>query len=184
MPYVREYPPGIFTPLELGDAVTVEMNGEPNIIHPPAVWQSWSKVQQEAIGIYSYEPFVPLPGFRSTGEHRRFHKINDVVREAFDTVRDVIPDTISRSQLFIALWRLDMVTQEEAIAAAQYGTVPEFIRVEFDKLPEPQKTTAYIKFASEQNIKRDSPFVKIVADAKGFSKSQVDDWFIWAKTEL
>ncbi len=181
MPYVIETQPNVFVPLEPTDNFVVENNGEPNVIHPPDVWQSWTQAKQEEMGIFSYLPFTPLSGMRPTG-NRRFQRVSGVVREAFDTVRDTIPEYISRTQLFIALWRLDIITQEESLAAAQFGTVPEFIRVEFDKLNEPERTTAYIKFAAEQNIHRDHVLIKLVAQAKGFSDSQVDDWFIWAKT--
>jgi hypothetical protein len=67
----------MFVPLENGDSV----NG-----YPPNVWQSWSQAKQEEEGIFSYIPFTPLPGMKSAGTNRRFQRVNDVVREAFDVI--------------------------------------------------------------------------------------------------
>lgn len=77
MPYVRETSPNIF--VQILPTETVEG-------YPPTVWQSWPQAQQEAMGIFAYVPFMPLPGMHSAGTNQRFQRINGVVREAFDVV--------------------------------------------------------------------------------------------------
>lgn len=174
--YVRETKPNVFVPQDPNEPLSVSQNGEPVVVHPPAVWKTWTKTQQEEVGLFEYEPFKPLPGKVAHG-NRRFQRVNGVIKEAYDAVSDVVPEFISRRQLLIALWRLNFITQQEALAAAQTGAVPVNLQVEFDKLEEPQRTSACISFAAMANCYRNDPLLATIAASKGFSNEQMDSWF-------
>jgi hypothetical protein len=85
MLFVRETSPDVFIVLGFGEAITVSANGEPDVRHPPQVWQSWSREDQEAVGIFEVAPFVPPAGQQAVGEPR-YERIDGVVSEVYDTI--------------------------------------------------------------------------------------------------
>lgn len=105
-----------------------------------------------------------------------------VVLEAIDPSEPVpVPASISRRQLLLGLVGLELITGEEALAAAQTGAVPAAIDAYFGNLPPDQELAARITWASMTVCERNHPLVGALAEANQLSSEQIDDAFrAWA----
>jgi hypothetical protein len=89
----------------------------------------------------------------------------------------LVPDTISRRQLLIALATAGFITAEDAFAAAQTGAVPAAIAGIFDLLPTEQALAARITWATMTGVYREDPLINAIVAAGVASAEQVDDLF-------
>lgn len=88
-----------------------------------------------------------------------------------------VPKSITRRQLILALLAGGFITSAEALAAAQSGTAPAFIAAQFNALPEPQKTAAFITWATMSVCERSDPLLAAVAATRGLTDAELDDYF-------
>jgi hypothetical protein len=93
-----------------------------------------------------------------------------------------VPAAISRRQLLIALTSAGLITDAEALAAAQTGAVPAVIDAFFGTLPPAQQTAARITWATMTQVERHHPLVQGVIDANLATAEQVDALFRAAAT--
>jgi hypothetical protein len=88
-----------------------------------------------------------------------------------------VPDVISRRQLLIALAASGFISAEEALAAAQTGTVPAAIAGIFDLLPVEQALAARITWATMTEVYREDPLIGAIVAAGVATAEQVDELF-------
>ncbi len=89
-----------------------------------------------------------------------------------------VPATvISRRQLLLGLLVTERITEAEAIAAAQHGSVPTAVMTVFNALEPAEKAQAIITWASMTVAERDHPLVAALAVANGMSEEDVDAFF-------
>jgi hypothetical protein len=97
--------------------------------------------------------------------------------EALRNAPPPVPSVITRRQLLIALTTAGLITEAEALAAAQTGAVPEAIDEFFSTLPSAQQTAARITWATMTQVERHHPLVHAVIDAQLATAEQVDALF-------
>jgi hypothetical protein len=98
-------------------------------------------------------------------------------------VTNPVPAAITPRQFLLAMVGAQMITPQEAIAAAQTGTPPAFIAAYFDTLsPEMNKTAAYITFAKMSVVERTHPLVTALGELQKLTSEQIDDYFRQAAT--
>jgi hypothetical protein len=97
--------------------------------------------------------------------------------EALRNAPPPVPNVISRRQLLIALTAAGLITEAEALAAAQTGAVPAAIDAFFSTLPPAQQTSARITWATMTQVERHHPLVQGVIDANLATAEQVDELF-------
>jgi hypothetical protein len=97
--------------------------------------------------------------------------------EALRNAPPPVPDVISRRQLLIALTAAGLITEAEALAAAQIGAVPAAIDAFFSTLPPAQQTAARITWATMTQVERHHPLVQGVINANLATAEQVDELF-------
>lgn len=91
---------------------------------------------------------------------------------------DTVPASITPRQLLIGLMTQGLITEAEAIAAAQAGTVPASVQRIFDGLPTAEeRAIAAITWAKMTVVERDHPMVAALAEANDLSESDVDAFF-------
>lgn len=179
MSFVRQTLPGVFVDIP-PDAPMIQLS---DMTCPANILTTWSLEELAARQIYSVVPFVPPLGQKITGEPSYTIDNNQAV-QSYDTVPDTppVPESITRRQLLLALWQLGIITANEAMAAAQTGTVPASIATAFDQMESNQRTAAYITFAAMSACYRNDPTLALIASIKNISDAQMDDWFRWAST--
>ncbi|MGD9766595.1 MAG: hypothetical protein AB7U62_03045 [Pseudolabrys sp.] len=96
---------------------------------------------------------------------------------AYEAPPQPVPASITRRQLLLALKTADIITPAEAVAAAQTGVAPAAVAAMFDTLNEPQKSDAYITWASMSVAERDNPLVAMLAASQNMDEAAVDDFF-------
>jgi hypothetical protein len=97
--------------------------------------------------------------------------------EALRNAPPPVPEVISRRQLLIALVAAGLITETEALAAAQTGAVPAAIDAFFGTLPSAQQIAARITWATMTVVERHHPLVHAVIDAQLATAEQVDALF-------
>jgi len=89
--------------------------------------------------------------------------------------------TVSRRQLLIQLKTAGLISAEEAVAAAQTGTVPAAVQAVFDTLPtQSDRDDAAITWAAMSMAERDNPLVSALAAANGMNAAAIDEFFLTA----
>lgn len=88
-----------------------------------------------------------------------------------------VPASITRRQLILALTTMELITGEEALAAARSGEVPAAVQAAFDNLAPADKLAAEITWATMSVAERDHPLVALLAVANSMSETDVDDFF-------
>jgi len=92
----------------------------------------------------------------------------------------IVPATISRRQLLLALAAIGRITDEEALAAATIGTVPAEIDAVFAGLPAEKAVAARITWATMGVVERAHPLLLAMIDAELMTAAEVDDLFLAA----
>jgi hypothetical protein len=103
--------------------------------------------------------------------------VEEVVTEPPPPSPPPVPRVISRRQLLIALTQAGLITEAEALAAAQTGAVPEAIDGFFATLPSAQQIAARITWATMTQVERHHPLVQGVINAQLATAEQVDALF-------
>jgi hypothetical protein len=179
MRFVRETSPDTFELIDAEAPIVIN-----NVTWPVAILTSWSVEDLAVAHIYSVTtPFAPPLGYKVTGAPT-YQRDGDQIIETYETIVDAsaVPTSISRRQLILALWKLGFISAGEALAAANSSSIPAMIKTSFDALSEPDRTEAYITFASMSICNRHDPIVTGIASANSISDGQMDQWFIFAST--
>lgn len=88
-----------------------------------------------------------------------------------------VPASITRRQLLIALAQMEIISGEEALAAAKTGAVPTAVQAVFDNMQPADKLAAEITWASMSVAERANPLVAALAQANGMTDAEIDDFF-------
>jgi hypothetical protein len=99
------------------------------------------------------------------------------------TLRDAPFVSISDRQFFQALALSQAITQAEALAAVQTGTVPASMMQFINALPsELDRFNAMMILGGATEFQRNYPLVEVFRQANGWTKQQVDDLWRFAAT--
>jgi hypothetical protein len=177
MPNVRETSPGVFEELAPGQSIKVVRNGLPDVYFSATVANVWTDAELAAIGIYRVPPAVVPPNQRSTG--MRYERQGDKVVQVLDLV-PIVPTSITRRQMILALFTYGMITGPEAVAAAKSGDLPAFVANYFNQLPEADRVAAEVTWASMSTCERNNPILLAMAQITGLTPAQMDQYFIQA----
>ena len=88
-----------------------------------------------------------------------------------------LPLVISVRQFLMGMAIDDIITQEEAIAAASTGAVPSFIQTMIDALPEDQAFAAEMSWRAMYQTERYNPILIQLAGSLGYDGPTMDDKF-------
>lgn len=103
--------------------------------------------------------------------------VTDAWVENVELKRQSLP-SLTRRQLLIGLKTYDLITGEEAVAAAQTGAIPAGIQAIFDTLPtQAERDDAAITWASMSVAVRTDPLLAAVTAANELSEEDVDAFF-------
>lgn len=95
---------------------------------------------------------------------------------------DPVPTSITRPQAAKQLLYMGYITDDEAIAMAQSGIAPTFVRQHINTgLPAPDRVSALIDF-TRYTYDRNHPLLLAMVAANGFSAEEVDHFFMQAAT--
>lgn len=98
-----------------------------------------------------------------------------------ETETPTVPSTISDRQFFQQAAVLSIITQSEALAAVQTGTIPSVLQSIVDGIQDPtEKFAATMLLAGATVFERNHPFTNAVGAALGWSNDQIDQFFIAA----
>ena len=87
---------------------------------------------------------------------------------------------ISPRQMLLALTAQGMITQAEALAAAQQGAIPAAIAEAFAGLSPEAEFAAAITWARMTEVERDNPLVALLGAAQGLTAAELDQFFAQA----
>lgn len=91
-----------------------------------------------------------------------------------------VPATIRLLQFLAQAVAVQMITPEEALAAARTGAVPAAFEAIFATLPPEQAFGARLAWAGMYEVDRASPLLVVVAAAQGMTEADMDQFFIEA----
>lgn len=90
-----------------------------------------------------------------------------------------VPERISDRQFFQQAAILGIITQAEALAAVQTGTIPPVLQSIVDGIQDAsEKFAATLLLAGATVFERNHPFTNAVGVALGWSSQQIDQFFI------
>ncbi len=90
-----------------------------------------------------------------------------------------VPSTISDRQFFQQAAILGVISQAEALAAVQTGTIPTVLQSIVDGIQNSsEKFAATMLLAGATVFERNHPFTNAVGNALGWSTQQIDQFFI------
>jgi hypothetical protein len=109
--------------------------------------------------------------------------INGEVVEYIPTpAPEPVPTIISDRQFFQQLAIMGLITENEALAYVQTGTLPAAFLSFIDQLPADQRFDAKMKLTGANSFHRDNPLVNEFAAMYGMSSEHVDDLWRAAAT--
>jgi hypothetical protein len=135
--------------------------------------------------IMTGDDFV-LPGMQLVREPAHAVNIGDVVDvstlEVISAAPEivVVPGTITSRQLFIAMAHAELISADEALAAAQTGAIPAVIDGTIATLPNDQQLVARITWARMRDVERANPLVALVGAALNRNAAEIDALFVRA----
>lgn len=92
-----------------------------------------------------------------------------------------VPQIISDRQFFQQAAVLQIITQQEALAAVQTGAIPAILQAVVDGITDPdQKFAATMMLSGATTFERHHPFTEAVGAALGWTSAQVDQFFVAA----
>lgn len=89
---------------------------------------------------------------------------------------------ISRRQFFQALYRRDLISKAEALAAISTGATPTVMQSLIDQLPEETRDDAEFLIAGATMFERANPVAELIRVLFGWSVEQADDFWRFAAT--
>lgn len=145
-------------------------------------------------GIWGQSPglpdmiMVPDPDTPDSKLHVLSPQINvdyfgyELVEWYMDPPPPVIP-IISDRQFFQQAAILNIITQAEALAAVQVGTIPSNLQTIVDGISDPtQKFAAQMILSGATTFDRNHPLTTEVGNALGWTSEQIDQFFLDAST--
>ncbi|MBR0653308.1 hypothetical protein GXW78_26885 [Roseomonas terrae] len=99
-----------------------------------------------------------------------------------EPVAPVVPATISRRQMLLALVAGEVITAAEAWEAATVGAVPAAIDAVFAALPDADALAARITFATMIEVERAHPLIGAMIAAELVTEAEADSLFVLAAT--
>lgn len=88
---------------------------------------------------------------------------------------------ISRRQLILGMWKLGVISDSEAVAAAKTGAVPSTVAAIFSQLPANAAIEAEITWGSMTTVNYSDPLVLAVLQSTGRNEADaVALWEEWA----
>lgn len=91
-----------------------------------------------------------------------------------------IPTEITALQFLLQAATDGIISQAEALSAAQTGAVPSLIQAVFDTLPTEAAFAAKVRWARMTAVPRTDPLVAAVGVALSMTTQEMDDFFITA----
>lgn len=86
-----------------------------------------------------------------------------------------VPEVISDRQFFQQLAIMNVITQDEAVAAVATGTIPPAMATLIDALPADEQFDARMKLCGAVEFHRSEPLVETLGGAIGWTDEQIDD---------
>ncbi len=140
---------------------------------------SWWEVIPARIDV----PGTTLVAFAATSDwSAEGYLIRPSVREFADPpdIDPVLPAPlapITRRQLLLELKARELITPQEAIAAATAGAVPSSVQAVFDTLPEADRDEAMITWATMSQAERTHPLVALLQAVWQYPDEELDALF-------
>jgi len=91
-----------------------------------------------------------------------------------------VPTEITALQFLLQAATDGIITQVEALSAAQTGAVPALIQAVFDTLPSEQGFVAKVRWARMTEVPRNDPLVAAVGQVLDMTTQEMDQFFIAA----
>jgi hypothetical protein len=98
------------------------------------------------------------------------------------TPKEPVPPTISDRQFFQQLAVMGLITENEALAYVQTGTLPAAFLSFIDQLPADQRFDAKMKLTGANSFDRNNPLVNEFAGMYGMASADVDNLWRAAST--
>jgi hypothetical protein len=92
-------------------------------------------------------------------------------------VGEPVPPVISDRQFFQQAAKAGLISEPEALAAVQYGAMPEVITTFIEKLPPAIRFDALILISGATEFERKHPMTAALGEAVGMDSGQIDDFF-------
>lgn len=89
---------------------------------------------------------------------------------------------ISRRQFFQGLYKRELITKPEALAAISTGAIPAVMQSLIDQLPEETRDDAEFLIAGATMFERRNPVAEFIRMLFGWSVEQADDFWRFAAT--
>jgi hypothetical protein len=169
---VIENPANNFTELQRGYTIT-DLNG---VMHPWQIVDLWSDADLAAINVYRVTP-ATVPAYQSVTSYT-YQRVNGVVTQVLTTVST--PPDITRRQFFQQLSVQSVITQAQALAAVQTGTLPASLQTLINGLPTAEQFGATMLLCAAEAIQRSHPMTVAIGTAYGWTSAQMDTFFITA----
>lgn len=101
-----------------------------------------------------------------------------VPREMPQPAAPAIPDSLTFRQFILALWMGSLITEEEALAAAETRARPAAFEQVLAALPSPDATAARITWATMTVVPREHPLIGALVLAGVATQAQIDAVFV------
>lgn len=88
-----------------------------------------------------------------------------------------VPDDVAVWQFMTAAWRLDFITQQEALAAIKDKVMPPAFAQALGELPAEAQAEAQLKFAGITRMVRADPLFALLVAANKATDAQIDEVF-------
>jgi hypothetical protein len=118
---------------------------------------------------------VGVSDIRQIGSTEELSADQPEVAEFLSRVARMFAPAITDVQFFHALALAGTITQDEALAAVQTGTLPAAMLAAIAQLPADQRFAAELKIAGDTIFHRNHPLVDALAAKLGWTAQQADD---------
>jgi hypothetical protein len=93
----------------------------------------------------------------------------------------MVPPVISDRQFFHALAKMNVISEQEALAAVATGTIPQAMSDIVEAMPvDSERFDAKMFLSGAVEFRRDHALVAVFGAAMGWTDAQIDDLFIFA----
>ena len=92
-----------------------------------------------------------------------------------------VPPVVSDRQFFHALAKMQIITEQEALAAVSTGTIPQAMSDVVEAIPvDSERFDAKMFLSGAVEFRRAHPLVAVFGAALGWTEAQIDDLFVFA----
>jgi hypothetical protein len=100
---------------------------------------------------------------------------------AWESPPAYVPPVISDRQFFHALAKMNIISEQEALAAVATGTIPQAMSDIVEAMPvDSERFDAKMYMSGAVEIRRDHALVSVFGGAMGWTGAQIDDLFTFA----